>query len=489
MARIDVYVRSMERFAAEAMVLKSGECVQLRFSTGNRHATQTTTHEQLIAMVLAIANERERAAIDQGFETQIAHAADGREYNITVQPDGDAWTVIIEPGLAAAAATASSEAIEIGDVPLDDASLPTDDAALRSDRWIDRTLAAMRREGASDLHVCAGATPFMRVAGELSPLPRCESLQGEWLEKQLAEILPAGALTALAAGGEVTFAYEVPGIARFRVNAFTDRLGPGAVFHAVPLAVPAAESLALGDQVLALADEARGLLLIGGPAGAGKTTTIAALLERINSSRRAHIVTIEEPIEFLLATGNCLINQREVGTHTESIASGLRAALREDPDIIYASMLPDPESIRLALDAAESGCLVLASMPTPSVPSAIDWLIDRFPAEQHDSVRTLLARVLRGAVAQALCRKNGGGQVVAREVLFGSSAAENLIRERKSYQLFSLMQTGRSQGMCTLADSLIDLVKRELIAPQEAMRHAVNKAEFKNQLGRAGHNL
>jgi twitching motility protein PilT len=227
-------------------------------------------------------------------------------------------------------------------------------------------------------------------------------------------------------------------------------------------------------------------VLVTGPTGSGKSTTLAALIDHINNTRQSHIITIEDPIEFMHPNKKCLINQRELGTHTRSFKAALRAALREDPDIVLVGEMRDLETIALAVETAETGHLVFGTLHTTTAPSTVDRIIDQFPSDRQEQIRQMLSESLRGVIAQNLCRKIGGGRVAAYEILLGTSAVTNLIREHKTFQLFSIMQTSRNLGMITLSDSLMELVKRGLVEPHEAYLKSNNKAEFKNLLARAG---
>jgi twitching motility protein PilT len=241
--------------------------------------------------------------------------------------------------------------------------------------------------------------------------------------------------------------------------------------------------------VLKLCDLTKGLVVVTGPTGSGKSTTLAALIAHINQTRAAHIITIEDPVEFIHDNKKCLINQREVRTHTRSFKDALRAALREDPDIVLVGEMRDLETIAIAVETAETGHLVFGTLHTTTAPGTVDRIVDQFPPDRQEQIRMMLSESLAGVIAQVLCKKVGGGRVAAYEVLLGSSAVSNLIREKKTFQLFSVMQTSRNQGMTTMNDYLVDLVKRKLIEPQEAYYKAVNKAEIKGLLSKIGHEV
>ena len=354
-------------------------------------------------------------------------------------------------------------------------------------RPIERMLARMYERGASDLHLSTGNAPRIRLHGEIQELGVGEVvLDAESMMTLLSPIIPAKNRAEFDERSDTDFAHSIPGVSRFRANLYRDRNGPGAVFRAIPFQILTPEQIGLPKGVLDLCFLSKGLVVVTGPTGSGKSTTLATLVDHVNRNRKDHIITIEDPIEFVHDNKGCLVNQREVHTHTRSFKDALRAALREDPDIVLVGEMRDLETIAIAVETAETGHLVFGTLHTTTAPSTVDRIIDQFPADRQDQIRQMLSESLRGVIAQTLCKKIGGGRTAAYEILLGSSAVSNLIRERKTFQLFSLMQTGRAQGMLTLNDSLMDLVKRKVVEPREAFVKAVNKAEFKNLLQREG---
>jgi twitching motility protein PilT len=267
--------------------------------------------------------------------------------------------------------------------------------------------------------------------------------------------------------------------ARFRVNVFADRHGIGAVMRQIPSKVLSAVDLGLSPPILDLCFLSKGLVLVTGPTGSGKSTTLAAMVDHVNRNRDDHIITIEDPVEFVHENKRCLVNQREVGTHTQSFKNALRAALREDPDVVLVGELRDLETIAIAIETAETGHLVFGTLHTNSAPSTVDRIIDQFPSDRQAQIRTMLSESLRGVVTQVLCKKKGGGRVAAMEILLVSSSVANLIREGKTFQIPSVMQTAKGMGMATMNDSLLDLVKKGLVEPAEALSKAVAKNELK----------
>src|SRR5579872_1221163 len=313
--------------------------------------------------------------------------------------------------------------------------------------------------GASDLHLCVGSPPIVRKDGRMQALDASAApLTEDALVALLMPILPEMNRKEYTERRDTDFAYEIVGLARFRGNAFFDRRGPGAVFRVIPSQILTAEQLGLSQALLQLCQLHKGLILVTGPTGSGKSTTLCAMIDYINRNRQDHIITIEDPIEFVHENQKCLINQREVRTHTESFKDALRAALREDPDIVLVGELRDLETVAIAIETAETGHLVFGTLHTTTAASTVDRIIDQFPSDQQAQIRVMLSESLRGVIAQNLCRKVGGGRVAALEVLIVTAAVSNLIREGKTFQIPSMMQVGKAVGMVSLNDALMELV-------------------------------
>ena len=319
--------------------------------------------------------------------------------------------------------------------------------------------------------------------------PSASALTAEAIDGLLDPIVPERNSIEFAARNDTDFAYEIAGLARFRANVFRDRKGPGAVFRVIPSNILTAEQLGLSKHLLQMCHLNKGLILVTGPTGSGKSTTLCALIDYINRVRQDHIITIEDPIEFVHPNQKCLINQREVRTHTDSFKDALRAALREDPDIVLVGELRDLETVAIAIETAETGHLVFGTLHTTTAASTVDRVIDQFPADRQAQIRIMLSESLRAVVAQNLCRKIGGGRAAALEVLMVTQAVSNLIREGKTFQIPSMMQVGKNVGMVTLNDALMDLVTKKLVAPDEAFSKAVDKPGFEALLKRGGFSL
>jgi twitching motility protein PilT len=315
-------------------------------------------------------------------------------------------------------------------------------------------------------------------------LPGAEPSREHVLLEQLFEITPERNRLEFEARNDTDFAYSIPGVSRFRANLFRDRRGPGAVFRAIPFEILTPDRLGLPPQVLELCYLTKGLVLVTGPTGSGKSTTLASLIDHINENRTDHVITIEDPIEFVHENKKCLVNQREVHSHTDSFKDALRAALREDPDIVLVGELRDLETIAIAVETAETGHLVFGTLHTTTAPSTIDRIIDQFPADRQDQIRQMLSTSLKAVIAQTLCPKIGGGRVAAYEILYATPAVANLIRESKTYQIYSVIQTNRGAGMMTLNDSLLDLVRKGLVDPKDASALSVNRTEFAGMLAK-----
>ena len=326
-----------------------------------------------------------------------------------------------------------------------------------------------------------------RVSGSMNPLLNDHPpLADEQLRSMLMEIMPPRARGAVDELSDADFAYSIDGLARFRANYFDSRRGIGAVFRQIPYDIVSPDALGLPKSVLDLCWLSKGLVVVTGPTGSGKSTTLASLIDFINQNRDEHIVTIEDPIEFVHNNKKCLVTQREVGTHTQSFKNALRAALREDPDIVLVGEMRDLETIAIAIETAETGHLVFGTLHTTTAASTVDRIIDQFPADRQAQIRTMLSESLRGVIAQVLCKKLGGGRIGAYEVMITNAAVSNLIREGKTYQLPSVMQTGKPLGMQTLNDHLLRLVKSKQVDPKEAYIKSTDKTGLKESLEREG---
>ncbi|HEX8824981.1 MAG TPA: type IV pilus twitching motility protein PilT [Archangium sp.] len=384
---------------------------------------------------------------------------------------------------AAAKAPAAAPAAEPAATPNIQVLPPQDDpdaaAALLG------LLNRMLDKKASDLHMSSTVVPMLRIDGDMVPQEDYRPLAPERLKAMLWSIAPEKNKKQWEETRDTDFAHETDR-ARFRVNVFEDRKGIGSVMRQIPTKIMTAEDMGLSKHILDLCYLSKGLVLVTGPTGSGKSTTLAAMIDYINRNREDHIITIEDPIEFVHPNKKCLVNQREVHVHTHGFKNALRAALREDPDIVLVGEMRDLETIAIAIETAETGHLVFGTLHTNTAPSTVDRIIDQFPTDRQEQIRMMLSESLKGVISQMLVKKIGGGRVPAQEVLLCTSSVANLIREGKTFQIPSIMQTSRGIGMQTLNDALLDLVKRKLCEPNDAYIKAVAKGEFKQMLERSG---
>ena len=352
---------------------------------------------------------------------------------------------------------------------------------------IDEMLGRMVEQDASDLHLAVGSPPVIRVNGRLERIPELDKLEPEEIRTLIYGILSTEQQKLLETRRQLDFSYAVPGIARFRVNAYFQRSSLGAAFRLIPARIRGLEELNMPEELYDLCDKPRGLVLVTGPTGSGKSTTLAALIDRINKTRHDHILTIEDPIEFLHWHQGCIVNQREIGSDATTFAEGLRSALRQDPDVILVGEMRDLETIATALTAAETGHLVFATLHTQSAPQTIDRVIDVFPAEQQGQVRVQLAATLQGVVTQNLVpTADGRGRVAALEILLPDDAVRNLIRQAKIEQIYSVMQTNTLRGMQTMEQSLADLALRRFITAEAAFSRTNRPDQLRGLLERGG---
>jgi twitching motility protein PilT len=352
---------------------------------------------------------------------------------------------------------------------------------------IDALLERMVALNASDLHITVGAAPVVRVNGTLQPLEGTEALTPDQTHQLLYRVLSTEQQKQLEIKRQIDMAHSIPGLARFRVNVYFQRETLGAAFRLIPAEIKTLEELGIPSSLHALTERPRGLVLVTGPTGSGKSTTLAALIDEINRKRHEHILTIEDPVEFVHRHKKCIVNQREVGPDTPSFSEALRAALRQDPDVILLGEMRDLETIGTAITAAETGHLVFATLHTQSAPSTVDRIIDAFPASQQEQVRVQLAATLEGIVTQALLpTADGAGRVAALEILYPDDAVRNLIRQGKVEQVYSVMQTGTGKGMQTMEQALSDLTLRQIITLETALSRSSRPDQLFGLLERSG---
>src|SRR5262245_3348130 len=344
---------------------------------------------------------------------------------------------------------------------------------------IDAFFNLMDEVGASDLHLASGSQPILRIRGEMERV-KFPALDNDELKAMLYEIAPEFKVKVFEETGDVDFGYEIPGKARYRANFFNQKHGVAAVFRQIPSKVLTVDQLGLPPIVKKFAALHNGLILVTGPTGSGKSTTLASIVDHANKTRRDHIITVEDPIECVHDSQNCLLNHREVGLHTRSFAAALRGALREDPDVILVGEMRDLETIELALTAAATGHLVFGTLHTPSAAKTIDRVIDVFPAAQQNQIRNTLSESLKGVIAQNLFKRiDTKGRVCALEILVVTPAIANLIREAKTFQIPGMLQVGKKHGMQTLDDAIMELLNKRIISAEDAYSRCIDKSKFR----------
>ncbi len=459
MARLDRLIQAMYEQRADALQLAAGKPATLVANGASRALTRDPlTDVQILGLVREVADAETAPRLGGAEALSFPYRSPSGEVTVAFNPGAGGPVVEVRATVAGAPARGAADLTEAR-------------AAMAE------LFRLLVEAGASDLHLRTGEPPFLRRNGELVRLEHAR-LPAERLELMLAGIMTPRELTEYRETGDTDWAYEIEGLARFRCNAGRDRHGPMAVFRVIPTRLRTADEMGLSREVQNLCYLTKGLVVVTGPTGSGKSTTLAALVDLINRTRTDHIITIEDPIEFVHESKSCLVTQRQVGVHTSSFKGALRAALREDPDIILVGEMRDLETVSIAIETAETGHLVFGTLHTTTAASTIDRIIDQFPADRQAQVRVMLSESLRGVIAQTLCKKIGGGLVAAREILLSMPAVANLIREGKTFQIPSVMQTNRKAGMVTLNDALMELVDTKQIEPKEAYMKAVEKAGF-----------
>jgi twitching motility protein PilT len=510
MAQLDRFLSAMVSHRASALRLDENALAELEIAGASRPVTKAPlTSAQVLALLREVAPAKESEALAAGQSTAFHYVSDEGAFAIDARHDASRWEVRItidagrerdrlvdharDLGGAREAATASTAAAHPtpstsnpairlvtashGSIAADADAIAHFDGSDRARAMLDALLRAMVEKGASDLHLRCGEPPILRLHGEMHRLDEAP-LEPLWLDAMLRSIMPERNRREYADSNDTDYAYELEGIARFRANALKDRRGPAAVFRQIPATVVTVEQMGISGEVQKLCQLNKGLVLVTGPTGSGKSTTLCSLIDLVNRSRSDHVITIEDPIEFVHPNKKCIITQRQVGVHTGSFKSALRAALREDPDIILVGELRDLETVSIAIETAETGHLVFGTLHTTTAAGTIDRIIDQFPADRQSQIRVMLAESLKGVISQTLCKKIGGGRVAAREVLLSITAVTNLIREGKTFQIPTVMQTSKRLGMVTLNDALLELVDGGLIEPVEGYSKAVDKTMF-----------
>ena len=522
-ARIDPFVDVLLRERGDQLYLLPDEPVTMvKDGKPRKVSRQPLTDQHIYALLVEVAPSEAADHIDKMAETEFEYIADRGMVRVRIVPEMGRLTAVVAPsgnastdaaaGAPAAAAAgapapaaqrapavagAPAAAARGGPAPTPPAAasppagLPMDFAASQyqgAERALGELLKALVHSASSDLHLRVGEPPVFRTHGEMKR-QSTPPLSSEQLELMLLSVMPERNRAEWKETGDSDFAYEIRGLARFRVNAARDRKGPIAVFRVIPAHVVTVEQLSISKEVQQLCYLTKGLVLVTGPTGSGKSTTLCSLVDLINRTRTDHIITIEDPIEFVHENKKCVITQRQVGVHTDSFKRALRSALREDPDIVLVGEMRDLETIAIAIETAETGHLVFGTLHTTTAASTVDRIIDQFPADRQSQIRVMLSESLKGVIAQTLCKKLGGGRVAAREILLTTPAISNLIREGKTFQIPSIIQTSKQLGMLTLNDALLELVEKKEVSPDEAYMKSVEKAGLAASLKAKGHKL
>ncbi|WKW12687.1 type IV pilus twitching motility protein PilT [Pseudogemmatithrix spongiicola] len=495
MAQLDKLLSVMISNRADELVLTEGAAAVLLSQGNERPVTKALTAPQIVALLKEIAPAPAHAALDAKQPTKFQYMSEDSVFaaramvlgdgklSVRIQVDADGefkrstgmFTRVVLPEEPSAPSAAAMPNVKEAAV---------DPAGARE--AMEKLLRMLVEQGGSDLHMRVGEPPILRKSGEMHRVEGQPKLDPATTEALLASIMPERNQKEFRESNDTDFAYEIAGVARFRANVLRDRKGWAAVFRVIPNTIITADQLGLSQEVQNLCYLTKGLVLVTGPTGSGKSTTLSGMIDLVNRSRNDHVITIEDPIEFVHENKNCIMTQRQVGVHTGSFKSALRAALREDPDIILVGELRDLETVSIAIETAETGHLVFGTLHTTTAASTIDRLIDQFPADRQEQVRTMLSESLKGVISQVLCKKIGGGRVAAREILLVTPAISNLIREGKTFQIPSIMQTSKRLGMITMNDTLLELVEKKLVEPKEAYMKSVDKGSFVNSLKAKG---
>jgi twitching motility protein PilT len=500
MAVLDRFIDVMFEKDARAVVIETGK--QVRIEIGDREHPVTkepVATPKILTLIREIMPEGMHPQLESGEgRLSFGYICNGRRVDVEFDRVGKAITAELTPARPRRSSAAVSRPVEgLEPAPEPEPPRPTVTTQESRDGGRPGELAAAEERlqellrilvetESSDLHLRVGMPPVIRTHGELKQLEGRPNLSSADIEDMAISIMPERNEREYRETNDTDFAYEILNLARFRANALRDRHGPAAVFRVIPTEILTVDDLGLSSEIQKLCYLTKGLVVVTGPTGSGKSTTLAGLIDLINRTRTDHILTIEDPIEFVHRNKQCVVTQRQVGTHTQSFKRALRAALREDPDIILIGEMRDLETVEIAIETAETGHLVFGTLHTTTATSTVDRIIDQFPADRQDQIRVMLSESLKGVIAQVLCKRVGGGRVAAREVLITNDAVSNLIREGKTFQLPSIIQTQKKLGMHTLNDSLVDLVEHQTITPEEAYMRSVEKGGIETAFRQRG---
>jgi twitching motility protein PilT len=504
MAVLDKFIQAMFDASATHLRLQSGQSAALEVNGADKPVTrEPLTKPKIMTLVREIAPEGMRDHLDAESRMAFGYMADGKRIDVEIVHAGDGVTVTLAPARPRRSSAAISMPMEAkmgtevkagGDAnAMAEAPKPQTEAQARASSAAEERIQQMLRKlvesGSSDLHLRVGEPPIMRKQGTMIRFEGYQPLTVDEMNALIQSIMPERNKKEFASDNDTDFAYEMIDVARFRANVLRERKGPAAVFRVIPTKILSVEELGVSEDVQKLCFLTKGLVVVTGPTGSGKSTTLAAMVDLINRKRTDHLITIEDPIEFVHPNKSCIITQRQVHLHTEGFKRALRAALREDPDIILVGEMRDLETVAIAIETAETGHLVFGTLHTTTAASTIDRIIDQFPADRQSQIRVMLSESLKGVVAQVLCKKIGGGRIAVREILITVPAIANLIREGKTFQIPSMMQTNKKAGMVLMNDALLEVVEKKLVEPKEAWMKSVDKSAFEAQLKVKGHDM
>lgn len=524
MPQLDRVLLRLDGGAASEVVLEADAPIRCVTPAGPQAVTQQLlTRQQVLALIAEIASPTERALVNGGVNVRVQYALNGHSYTFVQDSTSPTLRIVArrDTGATAVHAPASAPATVAPAAAPSPATAPTVAAPASGEghggeeggerrvwrrRATDQPLGpfatvadakeAMERllrlqvtRKAADLHLRIGEPPILRTGGDLVRVDGESALDEPTLSAMLWSVMPEKNKAEFDAQWDTDFAHEIAGLSRYRVNVFKDRNGVASVTRTIASETVTVEQMGVTPEVQQLCNLTKGLVLVTGPTGSGKSTTLCALIDLVNRSRQDHIITIEDPIEFVHQSKKCLITQRQVGVHTQSFKSALRAALREDPDIIMVGELRDLETIAIALETAETGHLVFGTLHTSTAASTINRIVDQFPADRQDQIKVMLAESLKGVISQTLCKKVGGGRVAAREILLVNKAVSSMIREGKTVQINNIIQTQKKLGMETLNDALLNLVKNGSVEAVEAYNKSVEKKDMALKLRALGHDM
>ena len=492
MPQLDRVLVRLESGAASQIVLEADAPIRCITPAGPQAVSQQAlSAKQILALVGELAAIEDKPSIAAAKGIRFLYSWNDQRWLVSLEAEDPALRLMVRKWVEKAAP--------------DDPAIPATQQHLRrraSDRpfgsfenegsartAMESLLREQVRRGAADLHLRVGERPILRMGGDLIRIEEHAVLDDGVVSGMLWSIMPDRNKAEFDAAWDTDFAHEIAGVSRFRVNVLRDRHGVAAVIRTIATTTVTVEQMGITPEVQQLCALTKGLVLVTGPTGSGKSTTLCALVDLVNRSRSDHIITIEDPIEFVHQSKKCLITQRQVGVHTQSFKSALRAALREDPDIILVGELRDLETIAIALETAETGHLVFGTLHTSTAASTINRIVDQFPADRQDQIRVMLAESLKGVVSQTLCKKIGGGRVAAREILLVNKAVSSMIREGKTVQINNIIQTQKKLGMETLNDALMHLVKNKTVEAEEAYVKSAEKKDMASKLRALGYNL